>query len=115
MVRCSSRLPRGPIRQFGFFFGIEVIEFALGDEVAEHGVIIAADRLGLQHALGNLLSNAGRFAKTKVLIHTAVADGMTTIDVDDDGCGIAQADRQRVFEPFVRLVITATAAGMGRA
>lgn len=62
-----------------------------------------ADRRGFQRALGNLVSNAGRHAKTRVSIHCESMNGSTVIDVDDDGTGIAEADRQRVFEPFVRL------------
>jgi signal transduction histidine kinase len=35
------------------------------------------------------------------------------IDVDDDGPGIPLADRDRVFEPFVRMDESARGAGLG--
>jgi signal transduction histidine kinase len=64
---------------------------------------VFAEPLGFQRAFGNLLSNAGRFAKSLVTIRATATDHVTTIDVDDDGSGIPESDRQRVFEPFVRL------------
>lgn len=47
----------------------------------------------------NLVDNALRHAATRVLVH--VRDGRVV--VDDDGPGIAAADRERVFERFTRL------------
>ncbi|WP_203757785.1 sensor histidine kinase [Cellulomonas chitinilytica] len=59
--------------------------------------------LGQAASLGrvvrNLVDNAARHAATRVLV--TVADG--AVVVEDDGRGIAEADRERVFERFVRL------------
>ena len=30
-------------------------------------------------------------------------EGLTTVHIDDDGPGIPEADRKKIFEPFVRL------------
>ncbi len=79
------------------------IEFDVSQQVTADVINVDADRLGLQRVLGNLLSNAGRFAKCRVKISSECSQGTTTIDVDDDGGGIPDPDRQRVFEPFVRL------------
>lgn len=71
------------------------------------------DRVGFQRALGNLLSNAGRFAQSQIVLSAHTENGWTTIDVDDDGCGIAEADRERVLEPFVRLASEPNENGHG--
>ncbi|MDH0866771.1 ATP-binding protein [Mitsuaria sp. GD03876] len=55
-------------------------------------------------AVGNLLSNAIRFAPPggRVDIDLARQGGQLTIDLRDDGPGVAPADQARIFEPFYR-------------
>ncbi len=72
-----------------------------------------ADPVSFQRAMSNLLSNACRFAKENVRIRAQTTEENVTIDVDDDGGGIPVADRQRVFEPFVRLNSSADADARG--
>jgi two-component system, OmpR family, osmolarity sensor histidine kinase EnvZ len=55
-----------------------------------------------KRCIGNLISNAGKFAKT-VTISGLHADGYLEITVDDDGPGIPEASREDVFRPFYRL------------
>ncbi|AOY00071.1 HAMP domain-containing sensor histidine kinase [Jeongeupia sp. USM3] len=60
------------------------------------------DRLGA--VIGNLLSNAIRFSPRGgtirfVLAHAA---GTTTLDCIDQGPGVADADAERIFRPFVQ-------------
>ena len=64
---------------------------------------VLADRLGFERAVGNLLENAGRFARSLVSVSVHATDDSVVVDVDDDGGGIPESDRQRVLEPFVRL------------
>ncbi len=66
-------------------------------------LFLTADRIEFQRAIGNLVSNAGRHAHTRVSITANHEHDTIIIDVDDDGPGIAEADRERVFDPFVRL------------
>ena len=57
----------------------------------------------LRRALGNLVDNAVRHARTTVSV-TAREDGRhVVVEVSDDGAGIPRADRERVFERFTRL------------
>ncbi|WBY03732.1 ATP-binding protein [Ramlibacter tataouinensis] len=60
------------------------------------------DKLGT--ALANLLANAIRFAPlgSSVRVRLSRAAGRARIDIQDQGAGIAPADRERVFEPFYR-------------
>ncbi|MFD8481765.1 sensor histidine kinase [Kitasatospora sp. NPDC059673] len=51
----------------------------------------------------NLLDNAARHAHGRVAVTLTVADGWARLTVEDDGPGIPAADRERVFERFVRL------------
>ena len=59
----------------------------------------------LAQLVRNLVDNAVRHARSSVglAVRTNEADGMVVLVVDDDGEGVPEADRQRVFERFVRL------------
>ena len=65
--------------------------------------IVLGSRMQLRRALANLLDNAGHHARTTVRLSVHERDGRVRVLVDDDGPGIAEADRERVFERFVRL------------
>lgn len=51
----------------------------------------------------NLIANAYRHASTRVDLGVGTDDAGAWVTVDDDGSGIAVADREKVFERFVRL------------
>lgn len=51
----------------------------------------------------NLADNAARHATAKIALTVTQHDGRAVLCVEDDGAGIAPADRERVFERFVRL------------
>jgi two-component system osmolarity sensor histidine kinase EnvZ len=56
----------------------------------------------LRRCLGNLIANARHHGQHVWLSSMAVADGVDIL-VDDDGPGIPPAERDHVFQPFVRL------------
>jgi two-component system OmpR family sensor kinase len=53
--------------------------------------------------LKNLLYNAARFADKEVRVSFATEGGVNRLLVDDDGPGIPEQDRARVFDSFVQL------------
>jgi two-component system, OmpR family, sensor kinase len=57
----------------------------------------------METVLKNLLYNASRYAKHSVGVTFTCDAGLNRLLVDDDGPGIPEADRQRVFESFVQL------------
>ncbi|MER5266322.1 ATP-binding protein [Actinosynnema sp. NPDC002837] len=66
-------------------------------------VEVIGDRPQLERILRNLLGNAERHASSQVTVTVTVEGDTAVLRVADDGPGIPGADRERVFEPFVRL------------
>lgn len=60
------------------------------------------DRDALARAVRNLLDNAERHASRTITIAVADHDSAMRITVTDDGEGVAEADRERIFERFAR-------------
>jgi len=58
--------------------------------------------VALRRALANLIDNAVRYGGGAE-VALSEADGAVVVDVADRGPGIPEADRERVFAPFVRL------------
>jgi two-component system OmpR family sensor kinase len=56
----------------------------------------------LERAIQNLSTNALRYAKSKIKISLVVDVHHIKIIVEDDGQGIAEQDRDKIFEPFFR-------------
>jgi signal transduction histidine kinase len=54
-------------------------------------------------AVANLVRNAMQHARSSVRVCVASDQSRTVVHVDDDGCGVPGPDRERLFEPFVRL------------
>jgi signal transduction histidine kinase len=67
------------------------------------GARVNGDASQLERAVVNLVDNAVRHARSAVAVRTFAAAEGAVIEVEDDGDGIASADRERVFERFVRL------------
>jgi signal transduction histidine kinase len=78
-----------------------------------HPVRVVGDPARLSQVLRNLVDNAARAAHTTVHLATAEENGSAIITVSDDGDGIPEQDRQRVFERFVRLDTSRSRASGG--
>ncbi len=65
--------------------------------------LFSIEKRAMARAIENIISNAVLHALANVAITLKCTDKEITIKVKDDGPGIARPDRQRIFEPFVRL------------
>lgn len=74
-------------------------------EIPAQPLPIVCDRLRLNEALTNLLTNANKFAPSggSIIIRVEEDETTATISVTDDGIGIDKKDLQRVFEPFAAI------------
>ncbi|MFA1540534.1 sensor histidine kinase [Actinomadura monticuli] len=69
----------------------------------EPGVVVAANTVRLGRVLANLLNNAERHAESRIRVTVARDDGEAVVEVLDDGSGVPEKSRERVFERFARL------------
>jgi two-component system OmpR family sensor kinase len=86
---CTQMLPPSP----------HALDCALGEELGE----LELDRRLLARAVCNLLRNAQKYASGRILLSASRAEGAVEIVVDDDGPGIPESEREKVFDPFYRL------------
>ncbi len=81
----------------------------------EEPVVVRGWEPGLRMLVDNLLENGARHGGGAVAV-TLQFDGRASLLVDDDGTGVAKAERERIFEPFVRADgTTAPGSGLGLA
>ncbi len=78
------------------------LELAIGPEL-----LFVGDRDDLTEALGNLMDNAAKWCRSRIRVSAALQDTAGAarklgILVEDDGPGVAAADRQRVLERGAR-------------
>lgn len=76
-------------------------------------VTAIADRRYLHRVIQNLAGNALRYAETTIIISAGVKKGNAFVSVEDDGHGIPESDREKVFIPFARLDDSRTRASGG--
>ncbi|MFG1704235.1 sensor histidine kinase [Nonomuraea sp. M3C6] len=70
---------------------------------APPGLVICGSRMQLIRVLDNLLTNAQRHADASIETTVERVEDQAVVTVTDDGPGIAPANRERIFERFVRL------------
>lgn len=85
---------------------------SVADEMAETGhtvsmegagpVVISGDPIGLRRLVTNLIDNAVKFAG-HARARVYAENGSAIVEVDDDGPGVPDHEREQVFEPFHRV------------
>ena len=80
---------------------------------------VRGDLPHLERAVRNLCDNAARHARSVVTLTLRTDTSPVELHIDDDGEGVPPADRERVFDRFVRLDDSRTrldgGAGLGLA
>ncbi|MDZ5459864.1 sensor histidine kinase [Azohydromonas lata] len=95
------------------------VDLGLDPALEEDGdaVPVRANALLLREALSNLIDNAIRYAGrgSEVTVRVRREGGQAVAEVEDNGPGIPAAERERVFERFVRGTTTGDGCGLGLA
>lgn len=67
-------------------------------------IVIYTDRLRIKQVIENYLTNAIKYSeKGTIVICVKMDEGFVTIEVADNGIGIADKDIEKLFQPFERL------------
>lgn len=75
---------------------------AAASYVGPDSLVMAARPMALKRAVANLLDNAVKYGGA-ARASLGREPGEVVLAIDDDGPGIPEADRERVFSPFVRI------------
>ncbi|PXA97749.1 histidine kinase [Nostoc sp. 3335mG] len=78
-------------------------------------IVAHIERQDLDEILGNLVENAAKYGGGSVFVTAVVQAGFAEILVEDDGMGIPEADRIRIFDRGVRLDSGKPGTGLGLA
>ncbi|WP_330229595.1 HAMP domain-containing histidine kinase [Nocardia sp. NBC_00508] len=88
----------------------EELAHRVGDRIAvditipDEPIVVTGSRTQLARVLGNLVDNAQRHAASFVRVAVEPdSDGRVLLSVIDDGPGVPPADRDRIFQRFIRL------------
>ncbi|MFJ8252134.1 ATP-binding protein [Streptomyces sp. NPDC094466] len=77
---------------------------AVDVEAPEGGAFeVSGSRGQMSRVVGNLLDNAQRHAEGSVAVSVAADGRGVRVEVRDDGAGVPEDERERIFERFVRL------------
>lgn len=91
------------------------IDHGLELDVAAASAHVRGDRDQLFQMVVNLLDNALKYAPagSRVRIVLGPRDGQVVLSVDDEGPGVPEADRERIFDRFQRLEVHRGSPGIG--
>ncbi len=78
------------------------------------GLLVQADRTAMRRCFENLLSNASRFARSRIVADATGQGELVTVSVEDDGQGLPDADDyQRVWDERSRFHSELSRQGLG--
>lgn len=73
------------------------------------------DREAVTKLISNLLTNAAKYTKDEVVLSCKVAEARNelVLTVSDNGCGIKEEDKERIFQPFYQAADNKPGTGIG--
>lgn len=71
-------------------------------EAAAAEVVVRADKRRLERVISNLIDNADKHGGGLSAVRVSHGQGTVCISVDDDGAGVPEEERARIFERFAR-------------
>ncbi|HPU16949.1 MAG TPA: ATP-binding protein, partial [Polymorphobacter sp.] len=89
------------------------------DITGDPSLVFRGERQDLDEMLGNLLDNAAKYGGGRVFLTASPVDvdgaPFIRIVIEDDGCGISEVDRGKLFERGARLDTGKPGTGLGLA
>src|SRR5579862_1476527 len=81
----------------------------------EEGLTVRADPVAVERVVSNLLSNAHRYGRAPVTVSARRSNSQVRIAVEDEGEGVPNAVRERLFQRFERGATSGEGSGLGLA
>ncbi|USI74500.1 sensor histidine kinase [Sphingomonas morindae] len=88
---------------------------AVIDLDGERAAVVRVERQDLDEMLGNLLENAAKYGGGRIFVTVARRDDWVDVLIEDDGRGIPEAAREKIFERGARLDTGKPGTGLGLA
>lgn len=102
------------IREVSTEFAIDI---QLDLNLPNQPVYILADRHKMMRAIGNVLSNAKKYSPlasvVEVVLTSPNSSGITSLTIEDHGCGITPANMEKLFTKFFRADNSGKTSGTG--
>jgi len=116
--RRSSAHARAPV-----WPSLEAVERAVSrlyenvtiDLAGDKSAMVRVERQDLDEMLGNLIENAAKYGGGRVFVTAHTTPDCVEIEVEDDGRGIPEAERQSIFDRGARLDTGKPGTGLGLA
>ncbi|MBC7863504.1 MAG: HAMP domain-containing histidine kinase, partial [Bacteroidia bacterium] len=66
-------------------------------------IFVNADKIALSSLISNLIENALKYSEKNIIVSLFLKDGSPCLQVEDQGAGIPEAEKENVFKKFYRL------------
>ncbi|MEH6756241.1 MAG: HAMP domain-containing sensor histidine kinase [Parasphingorhabdus sp.] len=102
---------------------LQAVERAVGrlykhvriDIDGDQDAVVSVERQDLDEMIGNLVENAAKYGGGSVFVTVETGDEFVELLIEDDGRGIPEEERQRIFDRGVRLDTGKPGTGLGLA